>query len=307
MWVTREVSDRLEAVTWRALCRGPAQIFFQRSPWTGLLIMAAFLVADWQMAVLAAIGTVVSTLSGCVLRFSADNVALGMQGFNGCLLGAAMFAALGTQGWAYLLTAVGSVVAALLTAFFAWLLASDGLKAYNLPYTTAPFCTAASIMYAASTSVHLDSTAKHVTDGTGEAFWRSILSNVSEVVLVNSAWGGALILIGLFISSWKVGLAALMGSVIGTLCAFAMGETNATLDAGLAGYAGVLTAIALAVTFHHSSTASWLYAAFGAVVTAVVTLLMNDATTFPHYTWPYILPTWVLLVVGASFSFLKRT
>ncbi|WP_170970252.1 urea transporter [Nocardioides jishulii] len=307
MSATRDPAASLRAVTWRSLAEGVGQIFFQANPWTGLLILAAFLVADWQMALLAAIGTIIGTLAGCLVGFDADNVGMGMQGFNGCLVGAAVYTALGAQGWAYVLTPVGAVLTAPLTLFFAWLFARPALKGFNLPYTTAPFCTAASILYAASTSIHVESSAKHVVDGTGDAFLTSLLTNVSEVVLVNSVWAGALILLGLFIASWKVGLAAVMGSVLGSLTALAMGESASTIEQGLAGYSGVLTAIALAVVFHQANVASWCYAAVGTVVTAVVTLLMNDATTFPHYTWPYILTTWVFLLIGSKIAALRRT
>ncbi|WP_104106380.1 urea transporter [Nocardioides sp. 616] len=302
-----DLSADLRAMTWRSLCHGVSQIFFQANPWTGLLILAAFAVGDLRMAILAAVGTILSTLAGCLMRVPTEGVALGMQGFNGCLVGAAVYAALGGQAWSYVLTVVGALLCAPVTVFFGWLLALPALKGFNLPSTTAPFCTVASILYAVSWDLHVAGSTKHVTDGAGDALARSFLSNVSEVVLVNSALGGLLILIGLFIASWRVGLAAVMGSAIGSLCALALGETTTTIEEGLAGYSGVLTAIALAVVFHHSSIASWCYAAVGTVITAVVTLLMNDATSFPHYTWPYILTTWVLLVVGARIPALRRT
>ncbi|WP_122817834.1 urea transporter [Nocardioides pantholopis] len=293
-------------VTGASLAHGLSQIFFQKNVWTGLLILAAFVVADWQMALLVAIGTVVSTTVGYLMRAGSDNVALGMQGFNGALLGAAVFTAMGGQGWSYLATVVGAALCGPVTWFFGWLFARPALARFSLPSTTAPFCTVAGIVYAATTSLHESGSDQHFTDGTGESVLRSLLTNVSEVVLVNSVWAGGLILLGLFIASWQVGLAAAMGSVIGSLCALALGESSETIAEGLAGYSGVLTAIALAVVFLRSSTASWIYGAVGAAVTAVVTLLMNDATSFPHYTWPYILTTWVLLVVAAYVPVLRR-
>lgn len=37
-------------------------------------------------------------------------------------------------------------------------------------------------------------------------FGHSLLTNVSQVVLVDNALGGALIVLGLFLAHWKVGL-----------------------------------------------------------------------------------------------------
>jgi len=139
-----------------------------------------------------------------------------------------------------------------------------------------------------------------------QAFFLSLLTNVSQVVLVDSPIAGALILLGLFIASWQVGLAAVHGSVVGTLTAIVMGESWNEIANGLANYSGVLTAIALAVTFLKSSTASWLYALPWIVITAIVTLLMHRLG-LETYTWPYILTTWVALIVAYYVQGLKRT
>ncbi len=288
----------------RALADGLSQIFFQRNVWTGLLILAAFVVADWRMAVLVVIGTIAGTLTGALL--GADDVPLGMQGFCGALLGAAVYTALGGQGWAYPIALVGGIACAFVTWFFVRLFASRPLKRFALPATTAPFCVVAGVMHATTASLQERSPAIHVTDGAVATYLRSLLTNVSEVVLVSSVWAGALILLGLFIASWKVGLAAAMGSAVGSLCAFALGWSGTDIGEGLAGYSGVLTAIALSVVFLRSSVASWIYAVIGTVVTAVVTLGLNDAFDAPHYTWPYILTTWVFLIIAVAIPALRR-
>jgi urea transporter len=300
-------SERLRAaLDGRSLLHGPSQIFFQQNVWTGLLILAAFVVADWRMAVLAALGAVASTIAGALLVRDTDNVRMGMQGFCGALVGAAMFTALGGQGWAYGATLIGGILCAPVTWFFVWLFSTPLFARLALPATTAPFCTVAGILYVATISRHVESSVKHVSDGTGGDFLRSLLTNVSEVVLIDSIWAGALILLGLFIASWRVGLAAILGSVVGSVCALLLGEETSKIAEGLAGYSGVLTAIALSVVFLRSSPASWVYATIGAALTAVTTVLMNDVSRGPVYTWPYILTTWVLLAVAVLVPALRR-
>ncbi|MFC4555100.1 urea transporter [Georgenia faecalis] len=289
-----------------AFLHGPSQIFFQKNVWTGVAVLGAFVIADWRMALLAALGAVASTVTGALMKVGRDNVLSGMQGFNGTLVGAGVFAAMGAQGWSWGLTVVGGIACGPATWFFGWLFATPALRRFHLPSTTAPFCTVTGIIYALTMSLHVSSDPAHVHGVTAKGFLESLLTNVSEVVLVNSVWAGALILLGLFVASWQVGLAAVMGSVIGSLCALALGESAATITEGLAGYSGVLTAIALSVTFLRSSAASWLYAALGAAITAVITLVMTDLTDAPHYTWPYILTTWVMLVVASAIRPLRR-
>jgi len=286
---------------------GPSQIYFQANIITGILVLAAFVIADWRMGVLAAIGAVGGMLGGRAVGFPPSSVEAGMQSFCGTLVGAAVFAALGGDAWwSYVLAFVGGLVTGPVTWLVNALFTKTPLKVYNLPYTTAPFVIVATIIALSTVSLAVKSSPSDLPDEPVAAFFLSLLTNVSQVVLVDNPISGAVILVGLFIASWKVGLAAVMGSVVGTLTAIAMGESWNEIANGLANYSGVLTAIALAVTFLKSSTGSWLYSLPWIVVTAVVTLLMHRAG-LETYTWPYILTTWVALIVAHYISGLKRS
>ena len=72
-----------------------------------------------------------------------------------------------------------------------------------------------------------------------------ILKNIAQVLLINSKWTGLLVLIGLFVANWKVGLSALLASSIAYLLAPYMNYSQEEIDNGLAGFSPVLTAIAL--------------------------------------------------------------
>lgn len=286
---------------------GPSQIYFQQNIIAGLLILAAFFVADWRMGVLALLGCLGGMVGGRVCGFPLSSVAAGMQSFCGTLVGAAVFAALGGENpWSYVLALVGGFATGPVTWLVVALFTKTPLKVYNLPYTTAPFVIVASIIALSTLAWAVDVPPAHVTDEVGPALALSVLTNVSQVVLVDNLWSGALILLGLFIASWRVGLAALLGSVIGSLTALVAGESMNEIANGLANYSGVLTAIALAVTFLKSSVASWLYSIPWIIVTAVVTLVMHNAGV-ETYTWPYILTTWVALIVAHYIKGLRRS
>ena len=98
------------------------------------------------------------------------------------------------------------------------------LRIYALPSTTAPFCIVATGILLSTQALHVSAAPSATIDSAAIAFVRSLLTNVSEVVLINNEWSGALILLGLFVASWKVGLAGLLGSVVGSLCALAIGR-----------------------------------------------------------------------------------
>ena len=294
--------------TWGyGLVRGSSQIFFQTNLVAGLLVVAAFVVADWRMAVLALLGAIGGMLGGRAVGYQRGDIVTGMQSFCGTLVGAAVFAALGGGAWwSYALAFVGGLATGPVTWLVDALFTRTALKRYRLPYTTAPFVIVATVITLATTALAAPAAASDLPDDPLPAFLLSILTNVSQVVLIDNPISGALILAALFVASWRVGLAAVMGSVIGSIVAVALGEPWSEIANGLANYSGVLTAIALAVTFLRSSVASWLYALPWIAVTAVVTLVMHRAGVVT-YTWPYILTTWVALVVAFYIRGLVRT
>lgn len=286
---------------------GPSQIYFQQNRITGVLVLLAFFIADWRMGILAIIGAVGGVIGGRLVGFSLANIASGMQAFCGTLVGAAVFAALGGSAWwSYVLAFVGGVATGPVTWLVNALFTKTALKKYDLPYTTAPFVIVATIIALSTAGLAVKSAPSTLPTEPVPAFFISILTNVSQVVLVDNIWSGALILIALFIASWKVGLAAVTGSVLGTVVAIIMGEPWSEISNGLANYSGVLTAIALSVTFVKSSVGSWLYSLPWIAITAIVTLLMHRLG-LDTYTWPYILTTWVALVVAYYLGGLKRS
>ena len=299
-------SPAISGTGWlKGWCEGLSQIFFQSNIYTALLILAAFAVADWRMAVLVLIGAAGNVVGGRLLRADSSSVTSGMQGFCGALVGAGTFSAIGAQWAAYPIALVGGLLCAPVTWLVVALFTKTPLRIYALPSTTAPFCIVATGILLSTQALHVSAAPSATIDSPAIAFARSLLTNVSEVVLINNEWSGALILLGLFVASWKVGLAGLLGSVVGSLCALAMGEPLTETANGLAGYSGVLTAIALAVVFLRSSPVSWVLAVIGTVVTAVVTVLMHRIDA-PTYTWPYILTTWVFLVIAYYIPAAKR-
>jgi urea transporter len=284
--------------------RGPAQVYFQHAVVTGGLVLAALVVADWRMAVLAVIGAVGGLAGGRLSGFPRSIVPSGMQAFCGTLVGAAVFAALGGAAWwSYLLALAGGVATGPVTRVVERVFTTTALRRYDLPSTTAPFVIVASVIAVATSRLAV--AAPDPGPGPVPAFFASLLTNVSQVVLVDDVRAGALILGGLFLAGWRVGVAAVLGSLVGSLAAVVMGQPWTEIADGLTGYSSVLTAIALTATFLRSSAASWLYALPWTAATTAVTLLMHRLG-LATYTWPYILVTWAALVVATYVPGLDR-
>jgi urea transporter len=290
--------ESVASLNWiAATTRGLSQIYFQANVWTGLAVLAGFAIANWRMAALAVVGLLFSTLSGVLCRRRLGELGNGLHGYCGALVGAAQFAALGFTWPAAAFAILGGFACGPVTVALAWLFYHPSIRQYALPVTTAPFCLVAGVLFAVHAPLHGPRTdLREVPANILANLGLAILNNISEVVLVDSAVAGAVILLGLFIAHWKVGAAALLGSTLEACMDLATGSDVQTLAHGLLGYSGVLTAIALAAVFLRGTWQPWVAAVVGVVISSVLAWLMG-LTALPVYTWPFILATWLMLVV----------
>lgn len=275
----------------RTLGRGVGQIFLQPSAITGLLIVIGIAVYSPLMAVEVIIGTVVATASALYLG---REVPLGLEGYNAALVGAASWLSIGRFWPATLATLVGAAACPAVLRLIGKALSRTGLSPL-----TAPFCVTSGLiaMLLGSVAPALSSGGSATVHGSAIVLaLKAVFTGVSEVVLAESWIGGILILIGLFVAGWRAGLSALMGSVIGTLLTAA---TTSWTDAvhGLGGYSPCLTALALAAVLLPHSGRSWVIAAVGAALTVLVGWVFTALIPVPTYTWPFIVTTWIVLLV----------
>lgn len=138
-------------------------------------------------------------------------------------------------------------------------------------------------------------------------FIRVILKNISQVLLLNNAWTGLLILIGLFVGSWQVGLAALLSSIIAYILAPYTNYSKTEIKDGLAGFNPVLTGIALTVFL----VPGWK--SIGMTLLAVI-LTMPVGAAFrsllarfdlPMLTMPYVFISWMFLFMSFQFEYVN--
>ncbi|WP_427018082.1 urea transporter [Pseudarthrobacter sp. P1] len=281
----------------RTLVLGLSQVFFHSVPWTGLLMLAAFALTSWSMALQVVLGAAANTGAARLLRVPRDEVLGGHFGFCGALVGAATYTALGAQPLAYAAAVLGGALCAPVAVFLLGFFANGGLRAFQLPATTAPFCLVATAMYWATVPFHQAGAAATMPGSGVEGFVDSILANVSEVVLINGPAAGALVLLGLFAVSWRVGVAAVLGSLVDSVLGLLLRVDPVQASSGLIGYSGVLTSVALAVVFLRGTWQPWAMAVAGSAITAFATLGFGHLAG-PMYTWPFILTTWTLLVAA---------
>lgn len=136
---------------------------------------------------------------------------------------------------------------------------------------------------------------------------RIILRNISQVLLINNAWTGLLILIGLWIGSIEVGIMTLIASIVALLLAPWTNYSEAEINEGLAGFNPVLTAIALTLFLSNE----W-YSYVVVLVAIVITLPIGSAFreffkpfNVPMLTMPYVFISWIILLMSFQFEFIN--
>ncbi|MGW4805493.1 urea transporter [Kitasatospora sp. NPDC004272] len=285
-----------------ASLRGVGQVDLQPQLLTGAFILAGLWAAGWKVGLFATLGTLISTAAAYAFGVDRGSVALGLQGYSGCLTGIALIGSLGNHPATYVLTVVGCVLCTVLTAALTTL-----LKPYGLTALTAPFCIVSGVMVLGAPSFDRiwhgapAPVAEPTSGDTGITFsdlWHAFFGNVSQVFLVDSWYVGLIMLVGLACAGVRVVLAAALGSVAGIVSAWALGAPTAQISSGIYGYNAVLVGIALGAVFLAGTPWNAGYALFGAALstglTAAITSFFKpfDGHTF---TWPFILTTWALL------------
>ena len=117
---------------------------------------------------------------------------------------------------------------------------------------------------------------------------------IGQVMFQNNALSGLLMLIGIFLNSWQMGILALSGNIISTLTAHFSGYGRDDIKNGLYGFNGTLVGIAVGV-FMKLSLGSLLLMVVAACISTWIARLLNLQRSLPGFTAPFILSVWMLL------------
>lgn len=123
------------------------------------------------------------------------------------------------------------------------------------------------------------------------------LKGISQVIFIDRAVSGAIILLAISIASYSLGIITLLSSVIGTLIGKIGGAHENSVSTGLYGYNSVLTGMALFLFL--TGPSKWIIALFGAAIAAIFSAAMVHFfknTAIPILTFPFIILTWFMLL-----------
>ncbi|AVQ35213.1 urea transporter [Staphylococcus kloosii] len=134
-----------------------------------------------------------------------------------------------------------------------------------------------------------------------------LMKNVAQVLLLENAWTGLLVIVALLIGDWKVGLVALIASVIALLLAKHTNYSRTEIDSGLAGFNPVLTGVALTL-FLEQTWYSYIIIIVAIVITMPVGAAIRElfkTYDVPMLTIPYVFVSWSVLLMSFQFKFVN--
>lgn len=302
----------LWASRWRAtalvdaLLRGASQVMFASNPVTGVILIAAMIAVDAQLALHGLLGLLGATLTAMALAMDANQIETGLFGYNGLLLGLGVGVYLAPAASSATVVSSGSIDVALLlsalwlgglTSFVQLALGNMLVTTFRAVPLSLPFdvCTIMMMLVtpsfdALARASFLTPALPHEEEGAGAgaaavAFegaaggaalaWvcRAALTSIAQIFFMESAVLGGVIILAVGISSRIAAITCAYGAVVGVLLATWMGAPAADIAAGLWCYNSALVAV-LTITFNYPTLAT---GTVGVTLMVMFTLLIDAA------------------------------
>ncbi|WP_323121176.1 urea transporter [Burkholderia alba] len=270
----------------RTLLRGLGQIVLQANAATGACLLAALALANLRAAAAALMGAAAANIVGLLAGGDRDDARQGLHGFNGALAALAAVSFVRDASTAFGLALLAATAAGLLYGPFAGRLRRRALCCYSSP------CLAATALWLPLVPA-APATGGPAPWTLASGFGGSVAA-LAQIAFARGVLSGALVLAGIAISSRRDALYALGGALAGSALLVAAGAGGAALHAGLLGFNGALTAIALA--------GYGLAIALPGVLAAALLQLLAMHAGVTSLTTPFVLATWLMLAARSPFT-----
>lgn len=296
----------------RSTLRGIGQAIFLTSSLSGLLCLIGISLHSLQLGAAALAGGVIGTTVALLLKAERSEVERGIFGYNSCLIAIAMLVFLGENGtgWVMSLLAAGFVSAVMVVL--------SRYKGLSLPPLTAPFV-ASSWVFIGLTRLVVEGGAVEAAEVGAVASigifkdWgliEGMLAGIAQVFLVPNPISGAVIALAFLLESRPKLLLVCLAGFGGAAVATWMAEADTAIRTGVFGFNAILAAIALGTVLLKPGPGSFALAAMAiAILPIVQTALMTvfGLVGLPALTLPFLMVTWVVLLLRKSGPSLRRT
>ncbi|MBS3887308.1 MAG: urea transporter [Clostridium sp.] len=310
--------DNVPVISFIDSClRGIAEVFIANNPITGFFVLVAMFVADLWLGVASTIGVIVATATAHLLGFDRSQIRIGLFGFNGFLVGAAIpiFMA-GTEMNQLIYIIVFSAFSTIIMKAMMKIMEPFGLGALTLPFNIATLIFLfGALNYGHATVGPLINPSLPIAGATvetvayvdGDFIINAVFRGIGQLVLADSILSGILVFFGLLVTSRIMAFWAVVGSLIGMITGVALGVNQGTIYAGLWGYNAYITAIAIGGIFFVLNGKTALYAAFAAICSQLLAGAIGAFMApwgMPVLTLPFCFAAILFISVGRTSNWL---
>ncbi|MDH4873883.1 urea transporter [Pseudomonas sp. BN515] len=279
---------RPEVRSWAsAQLNGFSQIFLQRHPGCGALILLAIAVGAPSLLGGALLGGATAWLTAVRRRYAPEDIEAGLYGYNGVLLGLLLSVRFEPSLYlALLIFCAAGLSSLLLNALLKAVRQRNWLPAY-----TSPFVGLGWLLLALGGPLEL--TPSPTAAATLQPGWvdtpLALVRGIGQVIFLDQPFAGGLVLAALFLAGWRVALWALLGSATALILALLHGMPMQAVLGGLFSLNGALIALALGKDLRRP------WCALAGVLLGVVLQPGFGAIGLPAMTAPFILACWLVL------------
>lgn len=283
-----------------AVLSGFAQIAFNDNSFSGLVMIAAVALVCPAQAFSGVVAALAATLVAGAAGVPRQLVRGGLYGFNAALVGLALpvavFPGQGVTVQMVLYALVGGMLTVFLTAGLGALLSPSGVPALSLPY-----CVAMLVLVSASVACGSLGASRVAPMPAGLAgapspwtpleFLSASLAGIAQVLWVEEPAAGVMYLVAISFASRVDVLSSVVGALVGTAVAVALGLPKGDVSIGLYGYNAVLLMKVMARGFKIEARSCVLaVACAGATVLVAAGLRVIFAPTgiATFAAWPYV-------------------
>lgn len=263
--------------------RGVGQVMLQNNALTGLLFLAGIFYNSWLMGFGAIVGNIISTLSAKFLKYSDEDVKNGLYGFNGTLVGIAIYFFFGVNIYTTLFIVIGAALSTIIMQ----------VMKTRIPTFTAPFVISTWGVMLGITLLRLTHFLSTSLPQNGSLnLFSAISTGIGQVMFQGNIVTGLLFLLSILVNSRSAAIYALYGSLLGSLLATFLALPIAMINSGLFGYNAVLCGIAL-------GTKKWngfMLTTFAIILSVLLNYGLNKVGIMA-LTAPFVIATWVALLV----------
>ncbi len=287
----KRLSNSKSASFISTILKGIGQIMLQENSFTGLLFLIGIFYGSLPMGFGALLATICGTATAYLFKYNKTDIEKGLYGFSAALVGVAVMLFLKSVFLSWVLVVVGAVAAAMLQHFFI----KRNFPAFTFPFVLVTWvilflCTKfCGDLFAVSAPVIAEAS-DSLTDG---------FKSFGQVIFQSSLLAGVLFFIAVFISSPIAALYGLAAAIISAVLAFYFSVPMTDINLGLYGFNAVLCAI----VFAGPKVKDGLWVLISILLALAISLLMLK-TGIPKLTFPFVLATWITLVVKNKFDFM---